>query len=166
MEKIMWLVLGGVALVAALRAGTSPRAMHVARAALATLFIVFGAAVNALYLAAGTGGYDTFADGSPIAFVRDTWQSVVVPNQGLYIGLLIAAEAAAGVLIALGGRWMQAGLVALIGFHLGMLTISWFLWLWALPMLLTFALLLRAERQSRTGRLTLHLPPRRVAAPA
>jgi uncharacterized membrane protein len=166
-EKIMWLVLGGVALVAAVRAGSSPRAMYVARAALAVLFVVFGALVNAVYLALGTGDYATFAAGSPIPFVRDTWQAVVVPHEAFFIGLLVAAEAAAGVLIVLGGRWMRAGLIALMCFHLGQLTISWFLWLWAIPMLVTLALLLRAERRAPTARLTWHLPPRPAgAAPA
>ena len=50
MEKIAWLVLGGVTFVAALRAGSSLCAMYVGRAALGVLFIVFGALVNAIYL--------------------------------------------------------------------------------------------------------------------
>ena len=161
MEKIMWLVLGTTSLVAALQADRSPRAMYVARAALATLFIVFGALVNAIYLAVGTDDYVAFAAGSPFAFVRETWQSVFIPNQTFFIILLIAAEATAGALIIVGGRWMEAALLALMAFHTGQLLMSWFLWLWAIPMLMTFALLLRAARRSRTDRLTVHAPPRR-----
>lgn len=70
MEKIMWLVLGGVAFVAALRAGHSRRAMYIGRWALGVLFIVFGAAVNAIYLAVGTHSYANFADASPFPFVK------------------------------------------------------------------------------------------------
>ena len=151
MERIMWLVLGGTALVAALRAGHSPRAMQVGRWALGVLFIVFGAAVNAIYLAADTGYYDDFADPSPFSFVRDTWESLVLPHQWFFISLLIVAEATAGVLVLSGGRWTQIGLMALIGFHVGQLAFGGVLWVWAPLMLVTLLLLLRAERQADQG---------------
>jgi hypothetical protein len=147
-EKIMWLVLGGTAFVAALRAGHSRRARFVARWALGILFIAFGAAVNAIYLATNAGSYDDFAEPSPFEFVRDTWESLVLPHQGFFISLLIAAEAVAGVLVLMGGRWTQAGLVALIGFHLGQLAFGGVMWVWAPLMLVTLVLLLRAERQA------------------
>ena len=147
MEKIMWLVLGGVAFVAALRAGHSRRAMYVGRWALGVLFIVFGAAVNAIYLAAGTDYYDDFASPSPFPFVRDTWESLVLPHQWFFISLLIMGEAAAGVLVLCGGRWTQVALVALIGFHVGQLAFGGVLWIWAPLMLVTLGLLLRAERR-------------------
>jgi hypothetical protein len=99
MEKIVWLVLGGITFVAALRAGHSLRAMYVGRWALGVLFIVFGALVNGIYLAVATDYYVDFANASPFPFVRDSWESLVVPHQGFFIGLLIAAEATAGALI-------------------------------------------------------------------
>jgi hypothetical protein len=151
MEKIMWLVLGGTAFVAALRAGHSRRAMYVGRWALGILFIVFGAGVNAIYLAAGTEYYEDFASPSPFAFVRDTWESLVLPHLGFFISLLIIAEATAGVLVLCGGRWTQAGLLALIGFHVGQLAFGGVLWTWAPLMLVTLLLLLRAERQAGSG---------------
>lgn len=154
MEKIMWLVLGGVVFVAALRAGHSVRAMHVARWAQGALFIAFGAAVNAIYLALGTGYYADFADPSPFPFVRDTWESLVVPNQGSFIGLLIVAEATAGVLILSGGRRTQIGLMGLIGFHVGQLAFGGLLWIWSPLMLAAFTLLLRAERHETTTQQT------------
>jgi hypothetical protein len=148
MEKIMWLVMGGVAFVAALQAGHSRRALYVGRWALGVLFVVFGAAVNAIYLAAGAGYYDDFAKPSPFAFVRDTWESLVLPHQGFFISLLIVAEATAGVLVLIGGRWTQIGLMALIGFHVGQLPFGGVMWIWAPLMLVTFTLLLRAERHA------------------
>ena len=151
MEKIMWLVLGGIAFVAALKAGHSRRAMYVGRWALGVLFIAFGAAVNAIYLAAGTDYYEDFANRSPFQFVRDTWESLVLPNQGFFISLLIIAEATAGVLVLSGGRWTQLGLMALIGFHLGQLAFGGVLWIWGPLMLITLVLLLRAERQTGPG---------------
>jgi hypothetical protein len=150
MEKIMWLVLGGVAFVAALRAGASPRARQVGRWAVGVLFIVFGAGVNAVYLAVGTDAYAEFADASPLAFVRDTWTSLVVPNETFFITVLIVAEATAGALVLAGGRMTQLGLVALMAFHVGQLAFGGVLWVWSPLMLLTLGLLLRAERRAVT----------------
>ena len=146
MEKIMWLVLGGVAFVAALRAGNSQRARHIGRWAVGVLFIAFGAAVNAIYLTVGTDAYEDFADASPFPFVRDTWESLVVPHQGFFITLLIVAEASAGVLVLAGGRMTQLGLASLMAFHVGQLAFGGVLWVWAPFMLVTLGLLLRAER--------------------
>lgn len=148
MEKIMWLVLGGTAFVAALRAGQSTRARYIGRWTIGVLFVVFGAAVNAVYLATGAEYYEDFAKPSPFAFVRNTWESLVLPNQGFFISLLILAEAIAGVLVLMGGRWTQAGLIAFIGFHVGQLAFGGVLWVWAPLMLVTLVLLLRAERQA------------------
>jgi hypothetical protein len=157
MEKIMWLVLGVATFVAALRAGKSRRAMYLGRAALGVLFIAFGAVVNAIYLAMGSDYYAHFADASPFWFVRDTWHSLVLPNQVLFIGLLIIFELTVGVLILSGGRRTQVGLLGLIGFHIGQLAFGGVLWPWAMVMLVALALLLRAERRQSTGPTTLHL---------
>jgi hypothetical protein len=146
MEKIMWLILGGTTFVAAVRAHQSRRALNVGRWALGVLFIVFGAAVNAVYLTFGNDYYADFADASPFPFVRDTWESLVLPNQGFFITLLIVFEATAGLLVLLGGRWTQIGLLALIGFHVGQLAFGGVLWPWAAGMLVALVLLLRAER--------------------
>jgi hypothetical protein len=151
MEKIMWLVLGAIAFVAALQAGHSRRALYVGRWALGLLFIAFGAAVNAIYLVAGADYYQDFANPSPFPFVRDTWEALVLPNQGFFISLLIIAEATAGVLVLSGGRWTRLGLMALIGFHLGQLAFGGVLWIWAPLMLVTLVLLLRAEQQTGPG---------------
>jgi hypothetical protein len=148
MEKIMWLVLGGVAFVAALRAGSSERARQVGRWAVGVLFVVFGATVNAIYLTVGTDAYAHFADASPFAFVRDTWASLVAPHQAFFITLLILAEATAGALVLAGGRMTQLGLASLMAFHVGQLAFGGVLWVWAPLMLLTLGLLLRAERSA------------------
>lgn len=162
MEKIMWLVLGSVAFVAALRSGTSGRARQIGRWAVGLLFTVFGAAVNAIYLTAGTDSYDNFADPSPFAFVRDTWTSLVVPNQTFFITLLIVAEATAGALVLMGGRMTQLGLASLMAFHVGQLPFGGVLWIWAPFMILTLGLLLRAEHRASDPALT---TGRRTARP-
>ncbi len=161
MEKIAWLVLGGVTFVAALRAGSSLRAMYVGRAALGVLFIVFGALVNAIYLIAQPQYYATFADASPFPFVTDTWNTLVLPHETFFITVLIIFEATAGVLILSGGRWTQIGLIGLIGFHVGQLAFGGVLWPWAAVMLTALVLLLRAERKAAPG-----LAAQRVGDPA
>lgn len=152
MERVMWLVLGGTAFVAALRAGRSRRARIIGRWALGVLLIVFGAAVNAVYLVASPSYYDDFAEASPLGFVRDTWESLVLPHLGVFISLLVVAELVSGALVLMGGRRTQAGLIALIGFHVGQLAFGGAMWVWAPLMLVTLVLLLRAERStSGTG---------------
>lgn len=157
MEKIMWLVLGMATLVAALRAGNSRRAIYLGRAALGVLFIAFGAIVNAIYLATDSDYYAHFADSSPFRFVRDTWQSLVLPNQMLFISLLIIFELTVGVLILSGGRRTQVGLLGLIGFHIGQFAFGGVLWPWATVMLVALVLLLRAERRQPTTPTTVHI---------
>jgi len=143
----MWLVLGATVIVASLFAGRSDRAKLVARVALGVLFLVFGALVNVIYLVTDWDSFAEFGEMSQVAFVRDSWASLVAPNTGVFIGLLIAGEATAGILVLCGGRWMQAGLVLLLAFHVGLLFFGWWLWLYAVPMIGALTLLLRAERR-------------------
>jgi hypothetical protein len=81
----------------------------------------------------------------------------VLPNQVLFITLLILFEAAVGALILSGGRRTQVGLIGLIGFHIGQLAFGGVLWPWAIVMLVALVLLLRAERHPSTTPTRLHL---------
>jgi hypothetical protein len=156
-EKILWLVLGGVAFVAALRAGRSRKALYVGRAALGLLYIGAGALVNAVYLATGVD-YSDFADAAHFAFVRDTWRSVVAPNQGVFITLLVIFEAVVGALILSGGRRTRVGLSGAILMHVGLLPFGWVLSVWSIVMLVALVLLLRAEMHPPTTPTTVRLP--------
>lgn len=140
-----WVALGGIVFVCAVRARRSPSALRRGRLALGVLFLLAGAAVNAAFLATGTD-YAAFADASYLAFVRDTWRSVVAPNQVLFIGLLVVFEAVAGVLVLAGGRRAQVGMLAMIGFHAALLSFGWGFYAWSVPMLIALLLLLRAQR--------------------
>lgn len=151
MEKIMWLVLGATVFVASLRANRSSRARLVARLAVGVLFLVFGAMVNAVYLVSDWDSFAAFGDMSQFTFVRELWASLVVPNTGFFIGLLIVGEATAGLLVLSGGRKLEAGLVLLVAFHVGLLAFGWWLWLYAVPMLAALTLILRAERGRRSN---------------
>ena len=145
----MWLVLGATVVVASLRAERSERARLVARVALGVLFLVFGAIVNVVYLVTDWDSFAAFGEMSQFAFVRETWASLVVPNTGFFIGLLILGEATAGILVLRGGRRLEVGLMLLLAFHVGLLFFGWWLWLYAVPMLGALTLLLRAQRRQR-----------------
>lgn len=157
MQQITWLILGGTTFLAALLASRSVRALYVARAALGVLYVVAGALVHAWYLASGAT-YSGFADAAHLAFVRDTWESLVVPNHDVFIGLLVAFEAVVGLLILSGGRRTRLGLRGALVMHLGLLPFGWIISVWAAFMLVAIVLLLRAERIHAGATAPLHLP--------
>jgi len=141
---VAWVACGAVTIAAALRARRSAAARRAARYALGVLYVLFGAVVNAVFLATGTD-YAAFADASPIPFVRDTWHSVVAPHQVFWISLLVVFEAAVGILVVSGGRRTTVALIGMIGFHLALMTFGWGFWVWCVPMLVALGLLIRAE---------------------
>jgi hypothetical protein len=140
---IIWATLGVVILVSAVGARRSAVALQVGLIAVAALFVLAGALVNAAYLARGDD-YATFAGGAQLAFVRDTWAALVVPHHHLFIGLLVAFEATVGVLVLLGRRARRLGLAAAIAFHALLVPFGWGFALWSAPMVLALVLLWRA----------------------
>lgn len=79
--------------------------------------------------------------------MRDAWQALVVPNQLVFIGLLVVFEATVGLLVLSGGRRTQAGLWGALLMHIGLLPFGWIITTWSSVMLVTLSLLLRAERR-------------------
>lgn len=145
-----WVVLG-VVVWAGVRSRTDLRALRVGRLAMAALYLGAGALVNAVFVLRGDD-YADFAAGSYLPFVRDTWASLVVPNHHLFIGgLLVAFEAAVGVLALLGGRRAALALIGAIGFHIALLGFGWGFFLWSLPMLVGLVLLLQAQLREVHG---------------
>ncbi|HYN28389.1 MAG TPA: hypothetical protein VES95_00755 [Dermatophilaceae bacterium] len=138
-------------MVTSLRADRSERARLVARVALGVLFLVFGAGVNVVYRVTDPDSFAAFGELSQFAFVRETWAALVVPNAAVFSGLLIAGEAVAGLLVLSGGRRLEVGPLALLGFHTGLLFFGWWLWIYAVPMLGALTLLLRAQRREHAG---------------
>lgn len=140
-----WVVLGVIVVGAGVRSRTDLQALRVGRLALAALYLGAGALVNAVFVVRGED-YADFAAGSYLPFVRDTWETLVVPNHHLFIGgLLVAFEAAVGVLALLGGRRAALALIGAIGFHIALLSFGWGFFLWSLPMLLGLGRLLQAQ---------------------
>lgn len=144
---ILWLVCGAATLVAAVLAGRSTGARYAGRAAVGVLFLLGGALVHVVNLATGAN-YAGFADPAHFAWVTDAWNAVVVPNQVLFIGLLAAFEAVAGVLALSGGRRTRVGYLAVIAFYVALWLFGWIETVWVLVMLPAMLLLLRAEWRS------------------
>jgi hypothetical protein len=142
---VIWFGLGLVIVICGLRAARSRRAYVAGVTAVSLLWVVAGAAVNAYFLARGDD-YSGFADGASTSFVRETWESVVVPNHGQFIGLLIVFEAAAGALVLVEGRVRQVALVLLIGFNVALLAFGWGYLVWSVPMVVALSALWRADR--------------------
>ena len=144
-----WAVLGAIVVVCGVRARHSERALAWGCVAVSVLWVVAGAAVNAGVLVLNSS-YTGFADGSSVAFVRDTWESLVVPNQSIFIGLLVAFEALAGALVLVPGRPREVALAALVAFNVALLSFGWGFLIWSVPVGTGLVLLLRAERR-RSG---------------
>ncbi len=155
--QVAWAVLGLVVMGGALLAHRSRTAYRVAVGALALLFLPAGAAVHAWYLATDVS-YSGFADWSWSSFVTDTWETLVVPHDAIFIGLLIAFEATVGVLVLVPGRARRIGLVLIMAFHVALLSFGWAYLVWVAPMLAALVLLLRADRRQSAP-----VPPGRVA---
>jgi hypothetical protein len=145
----LWLVCAAATVVAAVLAGRSRRARYVGRAAVGVLFIVGGALLHVINLAAGSN-YSGFADPAFFPWATDTWESVVVPNPVLFIGLLVVFEATVGVLALSGGRRTQLAYAGVIAFYSVLWLFGPEIW-FVLIMLPAMLLLLRAERRAATA---------------
>lgn len=164
--RVAWMILGGTATVCGLLAGRSDRARRTGIVAVSLLWVVAGALVNLLNLLDGDT-YTGFASGSPIPFVRDTWESLVVPDHHLFIGLLIVGEAAAGLLVLVPGRVRENTLLALVAFNATLVVFGWGFAGWAIPLVTGLLLLRRAERhRGDTPPTGLRNPRRRPSAGA
>jgi hypothetical protein len=142
---VLWVALGIVVVTSSLRARKSPAAYRLAVYAVSVLWTLGGAAANGWFLARGDD-YSGFADGASTSFVRDTWESLVVPHHTLFIGLLVLFEALAGVLVLVPGPVRQATLLSLIAFDVLLLSFGWGYLVWSVPMVLALSLLWRAGR--------------------
>ena len=147
--QVAWAVLGVVVIGGALLAHRSHTAYRAAIGALALLFLPAGAAAHAWNLATGVT-YSGFADWSWSPFVTDTWESLVVPHDWVFIGLLVAFEDTVGVLVLVPGRPRRIGLVLILAFHVALVSFGWVYLVWVVPMVAALVLLLRAERQEHT----------------
>lgn len=141
---VVWLVAGAATIVAAVVGARSDRARQVGRAAVALLFVVGGALVHVLNLAAGAD-YSGFADPAYFGWVTRAWENVVPPNAVVLIGLLAVFEATVGVLALMGGRWTRLGYLGVIAFYAALWLFGWMETVWVLLMLPPMVVLLHAE---------------------
>jgi hypothetical protein len=96
-------------------------------------WIFLGSAVTHLILVStAPSSYDSFADGSWLPFVRHEWRTVLVPNVGYLIPVLMAFEAAVGVLI-LSRRYRRTGIAGAIAFNAALILFGWGFCIWSVP---------------------------------
>ena len=145
--QVFCVVCVATVIVASALTFRSRRARYVGRVAVGMLMLFGGAVFNAANLALGAN-YADFADHAHFDWVTNAWRTVVAPNQILFIGWLVAFEAAVGVLVLSGGWRTQLGLVGAIGFHLALWPFGWGVTLYSVLMLPALVLLLRAERRA------------------
>ncbi len=157
---VVWVALGVVIVTSSLRSRRSRLAYNVGVGAVSALWVVAGAGANAFFLLRGDD-YSGFADGASTSFVHETWESLVVPHHGLFIGLLIAFEALAGSFVLFEGRARQSALLLLIAFNVLLLSFGWGFLVWTVPMVVALAFLWRV---GRTTSRTEHLAARSTTA--
>jgi hypothetical protein len=107
-----------------------------------------GAATHIVLVSTRPSSYDSFADGSWWPFIAHAWRSVLVPDVHYLIPLLVAYEAAVGLLI-LSRAHRRIGIGAAIAFNAALILFGWGFCLWSVPVI---ALLLRFWYLESTGR--------------
>ena len=147
---VLWFLCALATIGAAVLAHRSWQARYVGRVAVGLLFVFGGALVHVSNLVAGSD-YSGFANPSYFAWVARAWETVVVPNHVLFIGLLAAFEAVVGVLAVCGGRWTWLAYQGVLGFYLLLWLFGWMETVWVLVMLPMMLLLSRAEWRAGTG---------------
>ncbi|HET8615826.1 MAG TPA: hypothetical protein VFL94_09900 [Actinomycetales bacterium] len=140
---VIWVGLGIVVVVCGVRASRSHSAYRVGVVAVSMLWVVAGAGANGYFLARGDD-FSGFADGASTSFVHDTWESLVVPHHTLFIGLLVAFEAAAGLAVLVEGLVRQTALLLLTAFNVALLPFGWGYLIWSVPLVVALILLWRA----------------------
>jgi hypothetical protein len=145
---VVWVALGIVIVACSMRASRSRRAYVAGVAAVSALWVLAGAGANTYFLARGDD-FSGFADGASTSFVRDTWESLVVPHHTLFVGLLIAFEATVGLAVLIKGAVRQTALIVLIGFNVALVSFGWGFLVWSVPMVVALSLLRRAGRDVR-----------------
>ncbi|USX54445.1 hypothetical protein [Lentzea sp. HUAS12] len=147
----LWLVCVVATISGALLALRWEVGLYVGRIAVGVLFVVGGALLHVINLARGDD-YAGFADPAHFDWVTRAWRAVVPPNHVLLICLLIAFEAAAGILVVAGGRWTRLGYLAVIAFHVPLWLFGWYETVYVLIMLPPLVFLLRQEvRRGHAG---------------
>lgn len=165
---LVWAVCGLTIVVCGLLARRHNTAYRLGIATTSFLWVLAGAAVNLEMLLTGRS-YSGFADGAQLQFVTDTWESLVVPHEPVFIGLLVAGEAVAGVAVLVEGRARRLALSALACFNVLLVSFGWAFLVWALPLTVALLLLLRATpmtaRHGTSGTPTVPFDPVRPRSP-
>ncbi|WP_019875247.1 hypothetical protein [Sporichthya polymorpha] len=85
--------------------------------------------------------YGPVADGSWVPGILSAWQDIFMAHPAFW-GLMIAlGEFAIGAALLTGGPLTPFGVAGAALFHVGLMTLGWGYWLWAVPALLILLIL-------------------------
>jgi hypothetical protein len=107
-------------------------------------YLVMGG-INAGIVAGDAETYRTFADGSFVPFVTDTWRDVVMSHPAPWLLALAAGEVVLGLLLLRGGPAARAGWTGVIVFHVLLMSFGLGFWLWCVPALLVLVPAARSD---------------------
>jgi hypothetical protein len=145
---IGWALVGLVIIVAGLSAGRSPLALRVGLGATCFAMAGLGAVGNAALVASGFD-FAGAADASCSATVREGLGTAGSAQMSLFVALLIALQASAGLVILFGGQWVEVGLAVAIAMQVGLLAFGWWYFLTSPIMIMALALLWQAHRRQQ-----------------
>ena len=145
---IGWALAGLVIVVAGLSAGHSRQALKIGLGATCFAMAGLGALGNAVLVASGFD-FAGLAGASYSAAVRDGLGATGSAQVSLFVALLIAFQASAGLVILSGGRWVEVGLAGAIALQVGLLAFGWWYFLTSPIMITALALLWRAHRHQQ-----------------
>ena len=131
--------------------GLRPGRLPWERAVVAVVYLV-GAGVHLGIVAADPTTYGGFADAGLVGFVRTGWREVFMAAPERW-GLVVAAgEATLGVLLMIGGRAALVGWAGVLAFHVALLLVGFWAWVYAVPAIVVLLVLAaRDRRRSAAG---------------
>ena len=106
---------------------------------IAGMIFLVGSGIHIGLILTNPNLYDGFADAGILPFVAPSWQTVVMANPRLWIGLLAGFELVTGILLLRGGLSTRIGIIGAAGFTGCLMVFGWWFWAWALPFLALLA---------------------------
>lgn len=91
--------------------------MNLARKLFGTIYLI-GAVANLIMIIFQPEIYKSFANLALIPFYQNTWNSIVIPNLYIFVGLTIAFEIGLGTLFLAGRRFLLAAYLISLGFNI------------------------------------------------
>ncbi len=122
--------------------------MNLARKLFGTIYLA-GAVANLIMIIFQPEIYRSFANLALIPFYSNVWNSIVIPNLYLFVGLIIAFEISLGVLFLASRRFLPVAFLISLGFNIGLIPFGFtFLYSNGVLVLVQVYLLSKARRSN------------------